>query len=259
MKPETSISSSPPIKLLQFEWRFGFPQAMDPAGAPASGADATLPLTTLLYFDHMWQLQATAAVVSIITEGERVVVVLNWTILYPQGGDQPFDIGSIEVVNGTIKFYVTNVRAKSAMVYHYGNYDESIGTEAAGFQPRDDVKIALDGTRRTLNSRLHSASHFLGACMSNIGLESLERGKIIISYLPGKTNAGRLHSLFDNFKASAYTIFLLMPIPSTSCLLACKTYDLVSSWSGLWDKRKKIYHSVPIQFVFDNQTVPQKD
>ena len=37
------------------------------AGAPASGADASLPLTTLLYFDHMWQLRATAAVVSVST------------------------------------------------------------------------------------------------------------------------------------------------------------------------------------------------
>jgi hypothetical protein len=38
-------------------------------------------------------------------------------------------------------------------VYHYGNYDENTGTEAAGFKPGDGVKIAVDGTRRTLNSR----------------------------------------------------------------------------------------------------------
>ena len=45
-----------------------------------------------------------------------MAVVLDQTILYPQGGGQPFDTGSIEAVNETIKFCVTDVRAKSGVV-----------------------------------------------------------------------------------------------------------------------------------------------
>lgn len=45
-----------------------------------------------------------------------MAVVLDQTILYPQGGGQPFDTGSIEAVDGTIKFCVTDVRAKSGVV-----------------------------------------------------------------------------------------------------------------------------------------------
>jgi Ser-tRNA(Ala) deacylase AlaX len=45
-----------------------------------------------------------------------VAVVLDQTILYPQGGGQPFDTGSIEAEDGTIKFCVTDVRTKSGVV-----------------------------------------------------------------------------------------------------------------------------------------------
>lgn len=53
---------------------------------------------------------------SLRQEGERVAVVLDQTILYPQGGGQPFDTGFIEALDGTIKFCVTDVRAKSGNV-----------------------------------------------------------------------------------------------------------------------------------------------
>lgn len=49
-------------------------------------------------------------------EGERVAVILDQTIMYPQGGGQPFDTGSIESIDGAIKFRVTDVRAKSGVV-----------------------------------------------------------------------------------------------------------------------------------------------
>lgn len=143
----------------------------------SAAADGALPPTQLTYFDHMWKLQSTATVVSVITEGERVAVVLDQTILYPQGGGQPFDTGTIETVDGTIKFWVTDVRAKSGVVYHYGKYGHAIGAEATGFNPGDGVKVVVDSARRSLNSRLHTAGHLLDACMRFIGLGSLEPGK----------------------------------------------------------------------------------
>ena len=45
-----------------------------------------------------------------------MAVVLDQTILYPQGGGQPFDTGFIEALDGPIKFRVTDVRAKSGVV-----------------------------------------------------------------------------------------------------------------------------------------------
>lgn len=117
-----------------------------------------------------------------------MAVVLDQTILYPQGGGQPFDTGSIETLDGTINFWVTDVRAKSGVVtsevftddmnhinysflpvllirvlnvqmflhpqvYHYGNYDDTTRAEATGFKPGDGVKVVVDGARRSLNSR----------------------------------------------------------------------------------------------------------
>lgn len=130
--------------------------------------------TQLTYFDHMWQLQSTAAVLSVIKEGDRVAVVLDQTILYPQGGGQPCDTGFIETGDGAIKFHVTDVRAKSGVVYHYGDYDGAI---ESGFQPGDQVKVFVDSARRSLNSRLHTAGHLLDACMRFVGLGSFEPGK----------------------------------------------------------------------------------
>ncbi|XP_024373397.1 uncharacterized protein [Physcomitrium patens] len=146
-------------------------------GTSHSCGDGALPPTNLAYFDDMRKLHSNAIVAGVITEGERLAVVLDQTILHPQGGGQPFDTGSIEAVDGTIKFCVTDVRTKSGVVYHYGNYHENRVMEATGFEPGHEVKISVDGARRTLNSRLHSAGHLLDACMSNIGLGSLEPGK----------------------------------------------------------------------------------
>lgn len=37
--------------------------------------------------------------------------------------------------------------------------------------------LSVDASRRSQNSRLHSAGHLLDACMKTVGLESMEAGK----------------------------------------------------------------------------------
>jgi Ser-tRNA(Ala) deacylase AlaX len=54
--------------------------------------------------------------ISLKQESDRDVVILDQTILYPQGGGQPCDTGSIVSLDGTINFCVTDVRSKSGVV-----------------------------------------------------------------------------------------------------------------------------------------------
>jgi len=146
---------------------------MEGGGENGSGSAAT----KLMYFDDMWKLQAPAVVLAMTKESDRDVVILDQTILYPQGGGQPCDTGSIVSLDGTINFCVTDVRSKSGVVYHYGKFDGSNDVEASFFQPKQEVNIFVDGARRQHNSRLHSAGHLLDSCMRHIGLGSLEPGK----------------------------------------------------------------------------------
>ncbi|CAK9870439.1 unnamed protein product [Sphagnum jensenii] len=137
-----------------------------------------LPATKLVYFDDMWQLQAHGRVLSVVEDGDRLAVIMNQTIMYPQGGGQPCDTGNIISVDSQQKFRVEDVRSKSGLVYHYGYYEVAEGEEAtSAFQKGEDVTMVIDGERRSFNSRLHTAGHLLDACMSNVGLTSFEPGK----------------------------------------------------------------------------------
>jgi alanyl-tRNA synthetase len=49
-------------------------------------------------------------------DGDRLAVIMNQTIMYPQGGGQPFDTGNIMSVDSQQKFRVEDVRSKSGVV-----------------------------------------------------------------------------------------------------------------------------------------------
>ncbi|CAM6093003.1 unnamed protein product [Calypogeia fissa] len=132
------------------------------------------PGTELEYFQDMFALQSKATFVALVKEGDRLAVIVDRTILYPQGGGQPCDTGYISAVDERVKFRVEDVRAKNGIVYHYGNFESS---EDTSFQIGQELLLKVDDSRRSQNSRLHSAGHLLDACMKTIGLVSLEPGK----------------------------------------------------------------------------------
>ena len=52
--------------------------------------------TELLYMDDSYKLQDSAIYIDIIqTEGGKTALILDQTIFYPQGGGQPYDLGTI--------------------------------------------------------------------------------------------------------------------------------------------------------------------
>eukprot|EP01018_Ginkgo_biloba_P003609 Gb_24716 [translate_table: standard] len=73
------------------------------------------PKTKLAYFDDMSQLQARATFISTFVEGDRIAVVLDSTILYPQGGGQPADNGYISDLDDQVKFRVEDVRSRDGV------------------------------------------------------------------------------------------------------------------------------------------------
>lgn len=116
--------------------------------------------TRLLYLEDMYTLEADASVERIEQQDGRTIVYLNQTILYPQGGGQPYDTGIIKGQDAT--FVVDEVRFVDGDVLHYGHFED------ANFAPREDVHIVVNGDRRRLNARLHSGGHLVDMAISQL-------------------------------------------------------------------------------------------
>ena len=102
--------------------------------------------TKLLYLEDFNLLTSPATVVDVTSEEGRDVVILDQTILYPQGGGQPYDQGTIESPTG--KFLVEEVRFIEGVVKHIGTFEKG-----------------------KLNGRLHSAGHVVDIAIHKLGLE----------------------------------------------------------------------------------------
>lgn len=124
--------------------------------------------TQLSYLEHMHDLEADAYVERLDKQNGRDVVYLDQTILYPQGGGQPYDTGVIQ--NEDTKFIVEEVRFVDGDVLHIGNF------EGRPFMQGEDVHIVVDADRRKLNARLHSGGHLVDMAVTKLGLE----------WIPGK-------------------------------------------------------------------------
>jgi Ser-tRNA(Ala) deacylase AlaX len=118
--------------------------------------------TKLLYLEDHNALQTNAAVVDVRDEEGRMIVVLDQTVFYPQGGGQPFDTGKITGETG--EFVVEEVRFADEVVRH-------IGTMKSGnLKNGDAVRLDVDAERRRLNSRLHSAGHVVDMAVNALNL-----------------------------------------------------------------------------------------
>ena len=79
------------------------------------------------YYDDTYKSESTAKVLAAFepsTEEDKGLqtVVLDKTILHPQGGGQPGDIGYIEAADGSAKFEVADYRVKDDAILHLGRY-----------------------------------------------------------------------------------------------------------------------------------------
>ena len=124
-------------------------------------------MTKLLYLEDWDQLNGSAKVIEITTYKDKPALVLDQTIFYPQGGGQPWDMGTLTGPSGS--FAVNEVRFDAGTVYH-------IGTMTGAIEAGATVQLTVDAARRKLHCRLHSGGHLLDMAVKALRLQ----------WIPGK-------------------------------------------------------------------------
>lgn len=126
--------------------------------------------TAMLYLEDTYLLAERAAVLSVTTlEDGATDIALDRTILYPQGGGQPCDHGSIATDTGTLA--VERVGLDPDGIIHH------IGTLTGTISPGQTAELRVDAERRILNARNHSAGHLIDVAVSALGLPGLRPTK----------------------------------------------------------------------------------
>ena len=122
--------------------------------------------TRLLYLEDFDVLCCKATVMSVTaTEHDRLDVVLDQTCLYPRGGGQDWDTGTIARADGTAELEAGEVRLDETGTVHH------IGTLRSGeLRAGDPVVVEVDDDRRKRNTRLHSAGHVIDMAVDTLGL-----------------------------------------------------------------------------------------
>jgi Ser-tRNA(Ala) deacylase AlaX len=121
--------------------------------------------TALLYMTDFYVEACDAKVLSVQTiEDGRTDIVLDQTCFYARGGGQDWDMGTIKHASAT--FNVEEVRMDEAgQVHHFGSMLTST------LKPGEDVQCKVDHARRSVNTRLHSASHVIDMAVDSMGLD----------------------------------------------------------------------------------------
>lgn len=110
--------------------------------------------TELLFYDHPFDQVFEASVQTVLEDGS---IVLDKTLLYPEGGGQPADHGTLE--KGGVTFQVLDVQKIGDIVLH----KLEIGKlkAAGGLVPGDRVTGRVDMRRRLAHARHHTATHLV--------------------------------------------------------------------------------------------------
>ncbi|MEA3357166.1 MAG: alanine--tRNA ligase-related protein, partial [Patescibacteria group bacterium] len=94
-------------------------------------------------------------------KGDLVVLTLNDSVFYPEGGGQPCDKGVIESKTG--KMFVTEVKLVKGQIFHYGKVEGS-------FEPGQEVACKVDWDRRYKNMIVHTAGHLVDEALYQMGI-----------------------------------------------------------------------------------------
>lgn len=102
------------------------------------------------------------------------VLEFSHTIFYVQGGGQPYDTGYIAVSTQGTKEQRFNVEAvrygNGGRVLHFGHFEG----DTHPFHPGDLVVHHIDGARRSMNSRIHTAGHLIGLSVRRLAGQTPE-------------------------------------------------------------------------------------
>ncbi|WP_348748487.1 alanyl-tRNA editing protein [Pseudomonas rhodesiae] len=109
-------------------------------------------MTERLFFTHD-HLTAELEVLSCTPHDDHFAVILQSTLFHPQGGGQPFDTGWLG------ESQVLRVTQAADRVVHYVDHPVEPGP----------ITARVDGQRRALHTRLHSAGHLIGNVGETLG------------------------------------------------------------------------------------------
>jgi len=119
--------------------------------------------TKKLYLDDYAMLECDAKVVSVDDLGEdNYRLVLDQSCVYPGGGGQDCDLGTITWDGGRLTLTEVS-KDKLGVMYHVGKLE--------GAPPLADTTVhcIVDNERRLLNSRLHCAGHLIDYAIQQAG------------------------------------------------------------------------------------------
>ncbi len=112
--------------------------------------------------EHMQQYACEAKVLDIQVNSDMISIILDQTVFYPQGGGQPYDLGTIS--SEAALFQVKEVRYVDGVVHHIGTF------EIDSFKVGDIVTCEIDIERRKINTRLHSIGHLIDIAVQELNL-----------------------------------------------------------------------------------------
>lgn len=127
------------------------------------------PETELLFYKDFYQTQTTAKLLNVIKNKEKINLIFDKTVFYPEGGGQPADNGKIIINNE--KFQVNYVSKINNIVLHQidtpeDKIDETL--EKLNKQIGTEITEEIDWNRRITLARHHSATHLVIAAARKI-------------------------------------------------------------------------------------------
>jgi alanyl-tRNA synthetase len=119
--------------------------------------------TRQLYYENPEALDVEATVLSLtaVPDGNGIGVILDRTPFYPEGGGQPWDLGTIAGLP------VSSVVERGGEPVHVFSLSPA-ALEDAGIAPGSEVRCRVDAGRRMDHTEQHTAQHLLSATVLRI-------------------------------------------------------------------------------------------
>lgn len=126
--------------------------------------DARLPVTERLYYAEPSRTEFDATVIAAERDGDRVRVFLDRTAFYPTSGGQPFDMGTLTVVQqpgtpGTAVAVLDVIDGDDGRIVHVVEGELPVGATVAG---------RVDWPRRFDHMQQHTGQHVLSAAFDRL-------------------------------------------------------------------------------------------
>ena len=127
------------------------------------------PETDLLFYKDFYKQQTTAKLLKILNINNKINLIFDKTVFYPEGGGQPSDIGTITINNE--EYQVTYASKINNIVLHQIQVPEDEIKETENKlqkQIGQEITEEIDWDRRITLARHHSATHLVVAAARKI-------------------------------------------------------------------------------------------